>query len=357
MKVYPAFRFPLLATAALYALAALPAAVAQSVSTTPIGAVTVNIAAGTGLVRNATIVSFPLINRVVTTGAVSGTITSLTADTLACTGAGWAVSELSQPSLPYVIKITTGVATGRTFLVTANTTDTVTISTSDAVSSTAVDLTQQGIVAGIAGDKFQIENADTLFGLFGAGDTTGVNVPLGNSNPNLADTVQINSSNSFQTYYYDPSQHAWVNLASEVLSNNVVIRPDMAVIYNRLKNAGFSIMVTGEVPDCGRKSIVRSGQTTLLSSYWPVDMKLMDCEFQSLPGWVSSGNPNTADLVQIRQGSSWQTFYHDGSSWINLASEVPSDNVIIPHASGFVIKKRALTGAAAVLSQSMPYSF
>lgn len=327
---------------------------AQSVSTTPVGAVTVTIAAGTGTVRNATIASFPLINSSVTTGVVSGTISALTANTITCTGAGWTASDLAQPALPYLVKITSGVAVGRTFLVSANTSSTLTISTSDGVGTTAVDLVQLGVVAG---DKFQIENADTLISLFGAGDTVGASGPLGNSNPSLADTIQLNSSNSYQTYYYDPAQSAWINFASEALSNNVVIRPDTAVIYNRLKNAAFSITVTGLVPATNRKAVIRSGQTTILSNYWPTSSTLSGVGLQNISGWVSNVNPNVADLVQMRIGSSWQTYYHDGSNWINFASEATSDSVVVPVGSGLIIKKRAITGDSIIQAQSITYSF
>jgi len=356
VKSYPLSFSGLAALTALLAVGFCNEASAQSVTTVPVGAVTVTIAAGTGTVRNATIASFPLINSTVTSGVVSGTISSVTANTITCTGAGWTTSDLAQPAVPYMVKITGGVAAGRTFLVTGNTSDTLTISTSDGVSSTAVDLTQLGIVAGSSGDKFRIENADTLLTVFGAGDAVGAGVPLGNSNPNLADTIQMNVANSFQTYYYDPAQSAWINLASEAPSNNVVIRPDSAVIYNRLKNTPFTLTVSGSVPAANRRAIIRSGQITILSAYWPVDKTLSGFGLNQLSGWVSNANPSLADLLQIRQGASWQTYYHDGSHWINLASEVTSDNVVISPGTGLIVKKRALSGGALAFDQNLPYS-
>lgn len=326
---------------------------AQSVTTTPVGAVTVTIAAGTGTVRNATVASFPLINSSVTSGVTAGTIASLTSNSITATSPGWTAADLSQPSLPYLIKITSGAAVGRTFLISSNTSDTLTINTNDGVSASIINLVQLGIVAG---DKFQIENADTLFSLFGEGDTVGASGPLGNSNPSLADTIQINSSNSYQTYYYDPAQSAWINFASEALSNNVVIRPDAAVIYNRLKNTPFSITLTGLVPSTPRKAVIRSGQTTILSSYWPTDTTLLELGLNSISGWASNTNPNLADLVQMRIGSSWQTFYHDGNNWINFASEATSNNVVVPVASGLIIKKRAITGDSVIHSKPVAYN-
>ena len=352
----PSPRSSLAALAALLTFGLGFEASAQSVTTTPVGAVTVTIAAGTGTVRSATVASFPLVNTSVTNGVTSGTISSVSANTITCSGAGWTASGLAQASFPYLLKITSGSAVGRTFLVTANSVDTLTVSTSDGSSTTPVDLTQMGIVTGASGDKFQIENADTLLTIFGPGDIDGINAPLGNSNPNLADMVQINTANSYQTYYYDPAQSAWINLVSEVPSNNLVIRPDTAVVYNRLKNTPFSITVTGSIPATNRKAIIRSGQTTILSSYWPKDMTLSGIGLHQLNGWVSSANPNTADIVQIRQGSSWQTYYHDGVNWINLVSEVPSNNLTVGVGSGLLIKKRALTGAPLILDQAVPYT-
>ena len=353
MNARPTLRPSLCALTALMALGFGFNASAQSVATTPVGAVTVTIAAGTGTVRNATIASFPLVNSVVTAGVVTGTISSVTSTSMTSAGAGWTSSDLAQASLPYVVKITSGAAVGRTFLVTANTSDTLTISTSDAVSGTAIDLSQLSI---LVGDKFQLENADTLLSVLGAGTADGSNAPLGNANPNLADTVQLNSANSYQTYYYDPAQSSWVNAGTEALSNNVVIRPDASVIYNRLKNTAFTITLTGAVPAIGRKSVVRSGQTTILSTFWPVDKTLTSFGLHQISGWVSSANPNLADLVQIRQSSSWQTYYHDGVNWINAGTEAVADTVPVSSGSGLVIKKRALTTAPLVLTQAISYS-
>jgi uncharacterized protein (TIGR02597 family) len=356
VKARPSFRSSLAALIAVLTFGLGFEASAQSVTTTPVGAVTVTIAAGTGTVRSATVASFPLVNTAVTDGVASGVISSVSTNAITCSGAGWTTSGLAQASLPFLVKITSGTAAGRTFLVTANTADTLTVSTSDGASTTAIDLTQLGIVTGASGDKFQLENADTLLTIFGAGDVDGTNAPLGNSNPSLADMVQINTANSYQTYYYDPAQSAWINLVSEVPSNNLVIRPDTAVVYSRLKNTSFSITVTGSIPVTNRKAIIRSGQTTILSSYWPKDTTLADTGLHQLSGWVSSANPNTADIVQIRQGSSWQTYYHDGVNWINLVSEVPSNNLTVGVGSGLLIKKRALTAAPLILDQVVPYT-
>jgi len=356
VKSYPLSFSGLAALTALLAVGFCNEASAQSVTTVPVGAVTVTIAAGTGAVRVATVASFPLINSTVTSGKAVGIISSITSNTITCNGANWTSGDLSQASLPYLIKITSGNAAGRTFLVTANTPDTLTISTSDGVGATAIDLTQLGISAGSSGDGFQLENADTLLSLFGAGNTTGVNAPMGNVNPTLADTIQLNTSNSFQTYYYDPSQSSWINAGSEALANNVIVRPDSAVIYNRLKNTAFSITVTGNVPAANRRAIIRSGQTTFLSSYWPKDMTLTGIGLHQMSGWVSNANPNLADLMQMRVGSSWQTYYHDGVNWINAASEAIADSVTVSVGSGLLIKKRALTNNSLIFTQTVPYN-
>jgi hypothetical protein len=205
MNSTPKFRYNrLIALCATLGFASLASA-QTSVTTTPVGAMTVTIGAGTGTVRQATIASFPLINSLVTTGKTRGAITSLTTAAITSTGAGWTTSDLAQPTLPYLLKITSGAATGRTFVITANTSDTLTISTSDGVSSSVVSLTGLGVAAN---DTFQVENADTLLGLFGAGTTTGVgtsgqSTPLGSTSPNQADTIQLVTASTYNSYYYD----------------------------------------------------------------------------------------------------------------------------------------------------------
>ncbi len=330
--------------------------VAQTVTTVPVGAVTVTIAAGTGTVKNATIVSFPLINSTVVNGTGTGVIASITSNTITCTSAGWTSSALAQSATPYLVKITTGSAAGRTFIISGNTADTLTINTSDGVSATPVDLSSLGIATGSGGDTFKIENADTILSIFGAGDSLGAAGPLGGSNPNLVDTIQLNIANSYQTYYYDTTQSSWVNVASEALSNNVIIRPDAAVIYNRIQNTAFTILVTGLVPDIPRRSIVRSGQVTILSTYWPLNTTLAGLALQNLSGWVAASDPNIADTVQLRMGSSWKTCYYDGSNWIDLASEAVANGFTVGAGSGLTIRKRAVTGTPVIFNQALPYS-
>lgn len=323
----------------------------QEAKTVPVGVVTLNIAAGNGAVRNATVLSFPLKENPQITGKVIGTITGVSSTTLTDSSAGW--GTISSSSSPVFIRITSGAAQGRTFRVVSNNSTTITVASSDGASSTPVNLSNLGVATGAG---YELIQGDTILSVFGQGNSNGVNAPLGNANRNFADTIQINVNNSWRLFYYDLAQNSWINFTDEVPGNDFVIPPDSAVIYNRLAASQLSITVLGVVPSQDRRVVVRDGQTTMISSFWPVPTTLSSLNLQSLPGWVSNVNPSLADIVQMRIGSSWFSFYHDGTQWMNYTDEIPANNQQVSVGTGLLIKRKATASGGSVLSQPVPYT-
>lgn len=342
-------KIPLL-TLAVVSLTVLRAG-AESASTVPAGYFTLDIAPGQGATRTLTVLSAPLLEAAAASGQMSGRISGVTANTISCASAGWTAGQLSTPATPHLIRITSGAATGRTFLLSttvANTSSTVTLDPEEAAQT---NLTTLGIAVGAAGDTFELYQADTLSSLFGSPSTTGI---LGNANSSLADIVQIYVGAAWRQYYHDGLN--WKRIGPNLISNNVVIRPDTAVTYSRLGSTPLSLVVLGSVPNTNRKALIANSNLTHLANGWPVNLTLATSGIHLTPGWVSSSNSAMADLVQILVNGAALQFYHDGTNWRRVGPGTISDSQVLSAGSGVTISKRGATAGSATYSKTQPYS-
>ena len=321
----------------------------QSVFTVPVGAVAIDIAAGTGSTRTLTAVSVPLLMNSTASGQVTGQITGVTSTTLSNSAAGWTPGQLSTAAIPYVMRMKSGAAAGRTFLVSATTANTATTVTVDAADA-AADLTTLSITAG---DKYEIIAVDTLAILFPA--SSGVQ---GGTSAATADNILINKNGVWRTYYYNTTLNRWtqVSLGNPDASNEPV-RPDTALLYSRVANSSLSFTVLGTVPSVNRKVPVINSGVTFLANSWPTDVSLLSSGIQSLPGWVASSTASTADKVQLLSGGVYKTYYFDGTNWRQVALGNPIKNGDLPGATACVLfNKLGTASGTSVLSQSRPYS-
>jgi hypothetical protein len=341
---------------------ALPSANAQTVTTDPVGFVTVGITAGTGTAKCNTLFSVPLLEAEFIGGQVAGTITGVTANTISNSNAGWTAGALSQPETPYLIQITSGAAEGRIFLIassastggaiggTANTATTATVSSVDA---SQVDLTFLGIVVGT--DTYRISACDTLISFFGTPATTGVQGGMAAAN---ADTIIIISDGSAKTYFYSTTANRWsqVSLGTPDASD-VPLIPYYGIQYARLPATSLDFTVTGAVPTESRKVSIKNSGPTLLSEYWPAESTLLGLGLQNLPGGLSGAAASSADTVLLISGGTASTFWYNGGNGkkVNLGSPT-SDTTPIPIGASIMINRRGTAAGYTPLAQSVPYN-
>jgi hypothetical protein len=300
-----------------------------------------------------TAVSIPLAMDASITGKSMGIVTSLTATTLKSTGAGWVSGQLSNPQIPYLIRITKGSATGRTFLVSAssiNTTDTLTIDSSE-----MVDLTTLGL--SVNSDTFEIIPAETLANLL----TPVENGVLGGSSSSTADCIQINKNGVWSTYFYSTSTspNRWTKVAfGSPDASNEVIRPDAVILYQRRGSTAISLPITGIVPKVKRASVVKTSGLTFLSSNWPTENSLSALKLNSLTGWVSNTSSSSADRVQIlATDGTWKTYFHDGTNWRRVAFGSPLANTDpVYSATGVLLDRRGTSTTTTIYSDNLPYA-
>lgn len=343
----------------------IPASQAQETATTdPVGFVTVGITAGTGTAKRNTLFSVPLLETESIIGQVAGTITGVTANTISNSNAGWEPGALSNPSTPYLLQITSGVAEGRMFLISsgsatagsiggaANTTTTVMVSSID---SAQTDLTTLGIVAGT--DTYKIYACDTLSSFFGTPSSSGV---LGGANVNSADSITIVLNGSASTYWYNTAvtPNRWSRSGpGSVDSSNVALLPNYGIQYGRLGNTALSFTITGQVPTVAREVSIKNSGTTLLSQYWPVSSTLASLGLQALPNWTAGSTAATSDTVILTSGGSASTYFNNGTNWLRVAPGSPvSDTTEIPIGSSIQIGQKGSEAGYTTLTQQVPYN-
>lgn len=343
---------------ALLTLAVLSYSVVHAQATTlrseAFGYAKVSIVGGTGGTKRASFFSAPLLSDAVVQGRVTGTITGANGTTVTSAGAGWTVSQLAQTTAPVVLEVVGGpeesTAIGRTFLVTANTSDTATLSL---LSGDTFE------VSNLIGHQYRLRAADTLLSIFGTPSSSGI---TGATNPNDADTVVVIEGGTVtRTYYYNTNLERWARVGLGGTSSDfshVPILPDVGVVFTRNSDVGLEFLVTGTLPEGARRLPVRNAGTTLLPQSWPVTRTLAEFGLQDLGNWVKNSDPELADAVVLR-GSDFvpRTFFHDGTDWRELRLGRPiSNNFVIPVGSAVQINKRGSATGYTALAQAAPYS-
>jgi hypothetical protein len=318
-------------------------------NTIPVGGMRITMPAGTGTGRTTSVLSLPLLIESTAGGQRVGRIASVTTNTITVSNAGWTAGQLSVVAAPHFIRITSGSATGRSFLISTTTQNTSTTLTVDAEEN--VDLTSLGIVTGASGDTFRIFAADTIGNVFPAPPAV-----LGGPTAGEADNLQLYVQGAWRTYYYSTTLNRWTRFApGSPESTHVPIRPDAAVIFSRLANAPLTISVMGVVPSTDRRAAVSGTGVTFSASGWPVNLTLGTSRIHLMPGWRSSATVSNADTIQLLVSGGWRTYYHDGGNWRRFAPGSPiADGEALPAASGLIISRSG--SAPAVLHQPLPYT-
>ncbi|MEI6279981.1 MAG: hypothetical protein WCQ16_11470, partial [Verrucomicrobiae bacterium] len=289
-----------------------------------------------------------------TAGPNSGVhLTSLASNSISNSAAGWTAGELSVAASPTLIRITSGSAIGRTFLVstTANTATTVTIDASDLGST---NLTSLGILTGDAGDTYELLNAHTLATLFGTDSGNGI---LTGTNGAACDQVQLMVTGAYRTYYLSSATNPmqWKRLGPNTASSNVVIKPETGILFSRLANSSLALTFTGTVPTIERKVAVKDSGLTNLSTGWSADATISTLGLTSIPTWTS-GTASTSDTVQFLVTGAYRTYYFNGTNWRRVGPNTISDSVAIPAGTVYTIKQLGAAATFSTLTQTAPYS-
>ena len=331
-----------LATAAVVTHAAF----GQTATTTPVGAMTIDLPRGSD-----TILSVPLAKA----DSFRGAVTSRTGFTITVSPSPvWG----SFTAVPHYVQAIDGAQAGVLFDVASNTADTITL-VDNGLTPTGLD----------AGTKFKIVQYWTLGTLFPASDANVSFTPSANLLgltrrtqllfPNVTGTG-INRSSS-AIYFFSGS--SWRNVAAAgVDANNTPILPDSFIIVRNPTTAadGLKLTVTGSVNadpiSIPLDTTAGTPNDNFVSMSRPIDVTLNDL------GLISSGafTPSTSVLglgrkdqllvfnnanIGINKSASAIYFYYNGT-WRNVSSAgVDAGLTTIPAGAGVIIRKASGTSA------------
>ncbi len=346
--------FILLAIAAASGPMPLTAASSVSVSSLPQGMVTLSAPKGA-----TTYLSLPLSNAVVFSGVV-GTVSANTI-TVTNTATPFRVSFAS-PGSPFFVKLLSGAEKGRLLLITASTTNSLTVNTADD-SSQQVSLQTSGFSVA-SGDAFEIFAGDTLASVFGSDTSQNPLALTGASSFASADWINVFSpaSASWMTYYFNTSYNYWVLEGTTANANDTVLYPyrGLSITRHSSSEPNTSLILTGRVAEVPVITKTTGNNSTVYGSTgYAVNMTLSQLNFGS--NWTRGNNTATADVVSL-WNSSTKTFvsYYQGlnSRWLQAGNPiVDQSSVVIPAGSCIGIQKHlTVSGASSYLPSTMPYT-
>ena len=305
--------------AALIALLAVGVCVetsAQSVTTVPVGAVTLTFPASSSTACSLQLEDAPV---------YSGSLTGVTANTITVAGVSWTTNSYADPALPYAVRITSGGYAGTLFPITAN--------ASNQLSLQVDGLDLSTILAG--SENFIILPIDTLGTLFGTSS-----VPfLTGASAASADVIYIWSGAAWSAYFHNGT--SWRRGGVGGSQNNAIISPDAALFVLRRGTSDISLTITGQVrPQVARRFMKPNG-LTFLANPFPVDMVLSSTNFNNSTAWQTGASAASADTVYVWTGTAWSGYFHNGTTWRRGGVGGSQDSAIIPAGSPFFVLRRS----------------
>lgn len=324
-----------------------------TVTTVPVGIITWSMPAVTQ--TSSFFFSLPLLNQ--SEGVYQ--VASLTTNTITVTGTPWTAGSLAQSGAPYFVRFISGVEKGRMILVTANTTNSLTVDITDN-SSQSTPLNTTGFAV-VAADTFEVVAGDTLASIFGDNMAGNPVQLVGDALLFKADTVSIYNKATalYDTYYFNTTNGYWRSSTDAFSKNNLVIYPESTIgINRRAGRPALNFVITGKVPDVAPLIKVQGSKAIYSSTRFPADMTLAQL---SLSNWTKSNTLFGADTLSIynRTTSLNDTYYQklDGT-WRKSGDSVTDQSGYVLGAGTSVIlfKRIAVSGAASYVAATMPYA-
>jgi uncharacterized protein (TIGR02597 family) len=328
---------------------------AQSVATTPVGAVNVTIAASAnGTSYNVSQIAVPLLGTPLVpgasgvespTGRLRAPIASLTANTITVDTAGWTASQLAQTGFPMFVRVLSGANAGRCLQVTANTATVLT------VDNQGTDLTTAGYVTGANGDQFEIVAGDTILGLFGTTADGIIGGTATDFSQNKTDRVTINVGSSIFNYYFNTDVGQWRRSGSTANQGNIVIPPQGGVVYSRISTTPLTITALGNVPVGVSRLQLTRPLVSIVGRQFPTDTTLSALGIHNVANWrkANAGGVTiaTSDKVLIKTGASLLSFYYDATllQWRRSGSTANQDGVVVSADSAVRIQRAGTAGS------------
>lgn len=333
------------------------ASYAQSVSSTPVGYVTLTINGG-----GFTSLSNPLENAVVYSGTASGVSGAVITTSFTMTDSELAVLDPNGSST-YYAQTDDGIILN----ITANTSSTITC---------AADIS--GLVAD--GDTIIVKQHSTLGDLLSTDNSIGL---TSGASPALSDVVYVmdtDGSASYDIYYYqtDPTAAAGINFFggsgwrkttdNSTDMSGLVLSPDDGIFVKRDATSDVSFVVTGTVNTIPHRRDLPNG-FSLVSYPFPVGTTLNTSGiFSDSNGYITNTSPSTSDNVYVIGLDGGFTVYYyqtdptaaaginffGGTGWrLTTDNQTDVGSLTIPQGSSIIVNHR---GSGLSWTDALPYT-
>jgi uncharacterized protein (TIGR02597 family) len=341
---------------------------AQIAATEPEGVVTLPVSAAETVGAKALSfrglgLSHPLVYQGVASAVSAKADASSELDTLSVANPGWSADQFNGRNGKFYVELIgergmPGVGTTYDIAATTLTTD------STAQSNIGILWLVQRLADNISSTPmFRIRKHWTLADVFGPNNDQG----LAGGTPTTADIIQVHSAGKEFRYYYNNTAGGWREAGnSSINAADIVLYPeDGFVIIRQGRNATKSTrIILGGAVKTGQSSFpIVPGQNVLSNPYAaPMTLGSSNLYTADPRTGLAPGSPTTADLVQIYNGKSYDTYYYSaggfaGKGWRRFPNgSADASNTVIPMGSSFKVK-RINPGAFNWVSPPHPVEF
>lgn len=339
--------------------ALLNGANAQTASTVPVGFTTITIpAAASATSPSSTALSIPLYKTPDFAGPVAS-IDSTTSFTL--TGAAFTAGQFANATAPRLVRVkssTTAGHIGKFFVVTANTTNQITVD----LTGTGVANIADVVSAGATPDSVEILPANTIGSVFG--NATTLPTLTAGATSATADNVLLWNGAAWETYFWTGTvgtpNNIWKRTGNLDRSNVVIYPEDGVFVVRRSTASATTVTLIGSVPSTSEQSGIAASGSTFLANRFPTDTTLGALGLHTLPGWVAGATSTDADKVFVWNSTNgvWETYFWTGTVgtpnniW-KRTGNLDRSSTPIPAGTAVFISH---TGAGLNLVQALPYT-
>lgn len=327
----------------LLLLATSAAALAQVVSSRPVGYLVQEIPAG-----QTRSFSIPFDADLSSQSGTVGRITAVGASYMENSAATWTPGAFSAATAPYFVRLTSGPQTGRTFRIT---TPANTVTRLNLVDD-GLDLTTLNLAVGAAtGTGYEIIPGDTLASFFGTTASGDSLVIQGAGDPLAADLVQVWGGAAWLSFYYNTAWGRWardIDAITDPSRNDFLLRSDRGLMLTRRGTTTLTLAVVGRVLATPQRAVHTRTENalTFLATMQAGDITLGALALQSstrTAGWRSSANAADADILLVWSGATWFSFFHNhvAGHWQRVGDPADRDDFLIAAGTPVFVQRRA----------------
>lgn len=331
----------------------------QTVSTDPVGAMTIEIAGNGGSGSKFTAVGFPLINSAEFVGVLASVSSSSGQTVLEVSNGDWGANDINNPggfaqynweNAPlYHVIIKSGDHEG------------LILDIMETGNSTLVVEELSSLNPGLSGDEsIEIRMANTLASLFGVDNSAGFNT---GQNSEEADNIYIlNNQGQFIQYYYQIDQlggfgggDGWRRIGnSDTDVSSTIIPPEEGIIVARMSPEPLSVVIAGDVKIGNSESGLFPG-FNMLSYQYPLDTTLGESGLwnDGLNGIQAGQDSTSADIVYLLDNEGqFEMYYYQldqlggfggGDGWRKAGdSDTSQDDKLLAAGQAIIVLKRSV---------------